>query len=157
MNVTPDELAGVVDLFGGLSREELGRALAELAYRQGEPYDAERYGPVIDDGIRSYHLVSVGADATDVETELLVAGPVAFPELPPDARDLPHILDSGERDVETGEASDRAAERFRTEAREAIEAGDTGRIETLLDVSYELEAWGDVDLSGIRDRLADEH
>jgi hypothetical protein len=47
-----------------------------------------------------------------------------------------------------------AAERqFRDDAAGAVEAGDREAIERLLDVSYELDVWGPVELSATRERL----
>lgn len=155
MEFTGDELAGVVDLFGGLTRTELSEALAELAYRQGESYDATAFTESIDDAIRTYHLVAVDADAlAAVEEVLLLAGPLAFPTLPTDARDLPHILDIESRSVSTEAVGPAVATMFREDARAAIEAGDTERIDTLLDASYELEPWAGVTLADVREELA---
>lgn len=166
MELTGDVLAGVADLFGGLNRSELSRALAELAYRQGETYDPGRYDEVIDEACRSYHLVVVDTGAGSVEDNadqsvsadegdgaLLLAGPLAFPELPPDAGDLPHILDIEAREVDTEEAREQTVDRFRTDAREAVEAGEDAHIEMLLDASYELESWAGVDLTAVREEL----
>ena len=155
MDVTADELAGVVDLFGGLTRAELSRALAELAYRQGEEYDTDAYDRRIDDALQSYHLVRFDDDAVETDGELLCSGPLAFPALPPDARDLPHILDVEARELDTGALGERVADRFRQDACDAIDTADDERIETLLDTSYELEAWASVDLTAVRDELAE--
>lgn len=157
MEITGDELAGIVDLFGGLTASELGEAIAELAYRQGEEYDPTAYETRIETALTSYRLVAIDAsswtDDDTVDDELLVAGPLAFPGLPPDAEDLPHILDIETRDVEP--AGDAVADQFRDDARAAIDAGDTERIQTLLDASYELEPWAGVDLAEIRSALAE--
>ena len=156
MDITGDELAGVVDLFGGLTSEELSEAMAELAYRQGDDYDPEAYEPHIREAIQSYHLVALdGSGDADSEAQLLCAGPLAFPSLPPDADDLPHILDIEPRTVETDRISEQVTARFRREAREAIRDEQTARIETLLDASYELEPWAGIDLSEIRSALAE--
>jgi hypothetical protein len=162
MDLTGDELAGVVDLFGGLSRSELSEALAELAYRQGEAYDLSAHAEDIDAAIRSYHLVAVddpeadtGGDADEMAEPLLLAGPLAFPTLPTDARDLPHILDIEGRTVAADDVGEEVAEMFREDARAAIEAGDGARIDTLLDASYELEPWTGVDLTAVREELAE--
>ena len=37
----PDELAGVVDLFGALTPSELESALEELAFKRGESVDSD--------------------------------------------------------------------------------------------------------------------
>jgi hypothetical protein len=154
-DVTPDGLAGVVDLFGGLTREELAAALAELAFKTGAEYDPEQFTDDIESALDSYHLVSLPpSDVTaDVESPLLVAGPTAFPALPENARDLLHILDVSERSVDRERKVRRAAEQFRAEAAEALDDGDDDRVRELIDVSYELETWGAVDLSGVRDRM----
>ena len=58
MNVTGDELAGVVDLFGGLTRAELGQALVELAFKRGEETVSEAFEADLDAAVDSYHLVA---------------------------------------------------------------------------------------------------
>jgi hypothetical protein len=155
MDVTADELAGVVDLFGGLTREELADGLAELAYKQGREHDPAAFTDDIQAALDSYHLVSLPADevTADAESPVLVAGPTAFPALPEDARDLLHILDVPERSVDRERKARKAAERFRAEAAQALDDGDDDRIRELIDVSYELETWGAVDLAAVRDRM----
>ena len=85
--------------------------------------------------------------------QVLVAGPSAFPELPEGAEDLLHILDAEERAIDRETAGERAAERFRVDAAQALDDGAEDRIATLVDISYELEAWGGVDLADVRERI----
>lgn len=161
MEATADELAGVVDLFGALTRDELERALAELAFKREGEFQPADFADAIDEALESYHLLAVGEDAVvavegnaDAEEDTwLVAGPVAFPTLPEDAADLPHILDVPERSVDLTAAGSAAEQQFRADAAAAVEAGDAERIEALLDASYELEAWAPIDLAGARERL----
>lgn len=160
MEPTRGELAGVVDLFGALTRAELGRALVELAYKRGEECQPEAFDPVVEHALASYHLVAyepTDSDgvADDADPELLAPGPVAFPELPEGATDLPHILDVTERAVDRETVGRAAAEQFRRDAAAAVAEGDSDRMELLLDVSYELEAWAPVDLADARRRLDD--
>ncbi|WP_380675496.1 DUF7109 family protein [Salinigranum sp. GCM10025319] len=66
----PDELAGVVDLFGALAREEVTRALVELAYRQGSDADESAIeaaaGAAVAAAVERYFLVEyVPEGATD--------------------------------------------------------------------------------------------
>jgi hypothetical protein len=159
LEVDGDALAGVVDLFGALTREELERALEELAYKQGvDPPDpgivgraTERYALV------TYRTEGVGGasgEDGDGEVELLVPGPSAFPSLPPGAGDLPHIMDVVEREIDR-EAVERAAEeRFRADVARALASEDEALVGRLLDVSYDLDAWG-LDLTELRARLDD--
>jgi len=149
MNFTPDELAGVVDLFGALSPATLRQALAELAYKRGEDRDPASFADEIRAAIDSYHLLELEDES------LLVVGPVAFPSLPEGARDLPHILDVEERSVDRERLATAAERRFRRDAGQAVAADDRERIERLLDVSYELEAWAPVELAETRERLDD--
>ncbi|MEF8813353.1 MAG: hypothetical protein V5A55_05990 [Halovenus sp.] len=156
MDVTADELAGVVDLFGALTREELAEALAELAFKHGEGYEPDQFGGDIDAARARFQLVGVDDHALGAITDsVLVVGPTAFPELPPDARDLLHILDIDERSVDPETATAAAVEAYRRDAATATAGGETGRIEELLDVSYDIEAWADVDLADTRERLDD--
>ncbi|WP_299237087.1 DUF7109 family protein [Natronomonas sp.] len=142
---TPDETAGIVDLFGALSRANAERALSELAYRRGEePPEA-----AIDDAVEAFALVEL---ETDGET-VLAPGPAAFPELPAGSEDLPHILDTEGRSVDREAVARAAAERLRAAADRAVAAGDADRAAELLEVSYDVEAWGAPALPTVRDRL----
>ena len=155
MEVTGDELAGVVDLFGGLTREELGNGLAELAFKDGEEFEPDTFADDIDRAVESYHLIELepGDLGAEIGSLVLVAGPAAFPELPENAGDLLYILDIDQREIDRETAGRRATERFRAEAARAVDADADTQADSLIDVSYELEAWADVDLSDVRDRL----
>jgi len=151
MHFDGDDVAGVADLFGGLRRSELGDALAELAFRAGGDDDPAAHADAIDDAVADYFLVA--ADDGDGDDPLLVPGPVAFPKLPEGAADLPHILDVPDREVDRAAAADRLGERLREEARAVAERGDSERAATLLNVTYDAEAWAPLDLDGVRDTL----
>lgn len=157
MDPTPDELAGVVDLFGALTRTELREGLAELAFKRGDEYETDAFEGTIEEALGTYHLIAVGGvdgdEGRSAVEEVLVVGPVAFPELPEGATDLPHIMDVPERDVSQERVAEAAETQFREETARAVASGDDDRLETLLDISYELEAWGPVDLSSARERI----
>jgi len=149
MSLLSDELSGVVDLFGGLTRAELHRALEELAFKRGEEPDDEAVEAAIDRAIESYHLVAVERE----DESLLVPGPVAFPTLPEHAEDLPHIMDVTERSVDRETAATAARDQLDADAVTAAKAGDSDRAATLVDVCYDLETWASVDTTELRDRL----
>ena len=151
MELTGDELAGVVDLFGALTRTELGEALAELSYRRDGQYEPDAFEADVVDAIDRYQLVALDGDHH--ETPLLVAGPGAFPTLPSGAGDLAHMLDIETRQVGRSRAGEAVLGRFREDAAAAVADGDRERVERLIDVSYELEAWTDVDLADERTLL----
>ncbi|ELY74827.1 hypothetical protein [Natrinema pallidum] len=154
MDATADELAGVVDLFGGLTRAELERALAEAAYRaDGRTVEDAALAAAIDEAVESFALVRYAPDA-DGEA-LLVAGPTAFPTVPEHAEDVPHILDIEPRAPDREALGETARERVLEVADEAVAAGETERIKTMIDVSYDIEAWAPVDLTDERRRLED--
>ncbi|MFB6165472.1 MAG: hypothetical protein ABEJ31_09975 [Haloarculaceae archaeon] len=172
MDLTGDELAGVVDLFAALTRPELGRALAELAYKRGEDREPDAFDPLIDEAVASYHLVAFAPDAEHDDggavdggagidgasgagstVPWLLAGPIAFPELPEGGEDLPHILEIETRSVDRAALGAAVRDRLRRDAAEAIVADDEERMAQLVDVSYELEAWAPVDATATRERL----
>jgi len=97
-----------------------------------------------------------GTDGTDADAVALAVGPAAFPSLPADAEDLPHILDVPERDVDRETLSEAVLERLSADAVAAIEAGDAERLEILADVTYDIEAWASVDAGAIRERIVAE-
>lgn len=155
-----DRLAGIVDLFGAVTRPELERALSELAYRRdGADADAQALGEAVESAVAEYYLVEAEpgvvepAPADPDDGALLTVGPVAFPTLPRDAEDLPHIMDLDRRSVDRVALGERVAERLAADASRTIDAGDGKRIADLLDVSYDLEAWAPVDAGETRARL----
>lgn len=150
MSTTHDELAGVVDLFGALRRAELTAALDELAFKRGQDVDESALRSTVEAAIESYALVVYEPAAGDTDEPLVAVGPTAFPTLPPNAEDLPHILDDERREVDRDRLAEQVSRRLRREAEAAVDAGDTERAAELLDVSYDLEAWASVDAGAVR-------
>ncbi|MDJ1431052.1 hypothetical protein [Halostagnicola sp. A-GB9-2] len=162
MDATADELAGVVDLFGGLSRDELERALSEAAFRaDGRSIDEGALEEAIDDGLESFTLLECTvAEMTtdprtlDAEDQFYVSGPAAFPEVPEYAEDVPHILDIDRRRFDREALGETARDRFSDAIDEALNgARSDERLEYLLEVSYDIEAWAPVELADERGRL----
>ncbi|MFB6252204.1 MAG: hypothetical protein ABEI27_11075 [Halobellus sp.] len=164
----PDGLAGIVDLFGALTPAELEQALSELAFKRGTDLDESAVATAIDEAVRSYALVRYATGAADSENgaggtadddapgdqTLLAPGPAAFPTLPPNAEDLPRILDVDPRDVNRDTAAEALAERFRADAARAVSAGDGAEIRRLLDLTYDVAVWAEsIDVDDVRDRL----
>lgn len=147
--LSSDDVAGIVDLFGALTRDELDQALSELAFKRGADPPAD----AVAEAREAFAVVAY--EPAKASTALFVVGPTAFPTLPEGAEDLPHILDVDAREVDREAAARAVEERFRAETAEAVAADDRERIAELLDASYDVEAWGPVDLSGVRDRLDD--
>lgn len=133
---THDDLAGVCEIFGALTREELARARSELAFRQGRDTDPDP--AAVEAALEDYALVEYEG--------LFVAGPTAFPTLPPEATDLPHVLDVPDRELDRADLGEAVHE----ELLGAIEGGDPDR---LREASYDLEAWASVDASDVRARI----
>lgn len=152
MDVAPDELAGIVDLFDGLTRTELEEAIEHVAARQGATLDPEDLDERIERARWEYYLLAVEHDGAT----LLVAGPAALPSLPNHAEDLPHMMEVPERAVDAEQLADAATERLTDDARDAISEGDRDRAEFLLDVCYDAETWGPVEVDGIRERLLED-
>jgi hypothetical protein len=90
-----------------------------------------------------------------VDGTRLTVGPVAFPTLPAEAEDLPHILEYPMRSVPRAALSRTVETRLRGDAARAVAAGDVDRMRHLLDVTYDLEAWAPVDVGEVRSRLDD--
>lgn len=149
MDLDQDDLAGVLDLFGGLTSDELDRALEEMAFRAGDSEDVpgtDLLTAAVDD------FVVVEVDRDDGMTWYF-PGPTAFPTVPEAAEDLPQILDIDRRSIERSALGRAAVQRFRAEAARAVDEGDEDRMAALVDLSYEIEAWAPVDVSSVRDRL----
>ena len=142
---TPDELAGIVDLFGALTPEEAAEALSELAYRRGEDPSED----AIDDAIEAFVLVEFDGDGE----RLVAPGPAAFPALPDGSEDLPHILEIDNRSIDHDAIERAAVDRFRWAAERTVTTDDRERAADLVEISYDIEAWSGVDLSAVRNRL----
>jgi hypothetical protein len=145
MTFDGDELAGVVDLFGALTRQQLRRGLVELAYRRGDDLTDDDADDRIRGAVEGFYLAPYGTDP-----ERLAAGPAAFPELPERADDLPHVLDAERRSPDRGEVAAAAERRLADAVERAAEVDDAGRLRELRDLTYDLEAWGPVDATPIR-------
>ncbi|MFB6218701.1 MAG: hypothetical protein ABEH77_05910 [Halobacteriaceae archaeon] len=148
MEFSGDELAGVVDLFGALTREELRRALAELAFRAGEEADPADFEAGVEAAVESFALVE--------HDGLLAAGPAAFPTLPAGAPDLPHMLDIEERSVDREALARTVEEQLAAAAEAAADAGDAERAAALREVTYDAEAWGPVGVEAVRETLSED-
>ncbi|SMO50588.1 DUF7109 family protein [Halorubrum cibi] len=158
-----DDLAGVVDLFEWLTREELSRAVSELAFKRRAEVDPDAIDAAIDAAVAEYALVRVPPEAVSTDegapeeaADPLAVGPAAFPSLPENAADLPHILDVPDRAVDRGTLSEAVHDRLSADAVSAMNEGDADRLETLVDVTYDVEAWTPVDASPIRERIVAE-
>jgi hypothetical protein len=151
MDLTPDELAGISDLFGGLTPAELHDAIENVAARQGLAFDPEDVEEQIETACREYYLLTVEHDGAT----LLTPGPAALPSLPNHAEDLPHMMDVPERAIDPERLANAAREQLSDDARQAISESNRDRTEFLVDVCYEVEAWGPVAVDSIRERLVD--
>lgn len=149
MDLDHDDVAGVLDLFGGLTREELDRALEELAFRAGDP-DAVPDEYPLEGALEGFAVVEFEREDGAV---LLIPGPTAYPRIPEHAEDLPRILDVDRRSIDREALGEATVERFRQEAAAAVDEGDEERVSELLDLTYDLEAWAPVDVEPLRDRL----
>lgn len=158
-----EEVVGIVDLFGALTREELRRALSELAFKRGSEVDESAVAAAIDRAVHEYALVPLEVDGDAVDGEgtdpeagtVLIAGPAAFPVLPPKADDLPYILDVPDREIDREAAGEHVERQLVDDVDAAIEGGNPGRLETLLEVTYDLESWAPIEVGDVRDRIAD--
>ena len=153
MDVTADELAGVVDLFGGLTREELERALSEVAYRDGgASIDDETIDTTLEEAIEGFVVVEFGEGSAETGS-LYVAGPTAFPTTPEHGEDLPYILDLDRRTIDRETLGTRVTDRLNREIEAALAAGDAEQARWLVDVSYDVESWAPVTCTDQRERL----
>ena len=147
MEHSPDALAGIAGMFGGLTRSDLQLASAEIEFKQhGSDPDVERIRRAIDDALLTYHLVE-----TEIDDEtILIPGPTAFPLIPAGGDDLPHILDAKVHEIDRSVVG----EQLLADLVETMhdELSDEAR-EQLNQLSYDLEAWASIDASPIRNML----
>ena len=148
MELSGDELAGIVDQFGALSPESLRQAIYETAFRAGADPEEATVAAWIEAAREDFSLVTV-----EIEGETVyVPGPRAFPAVPEAASDLTHVLDASHRQVPDEALAAGGHERLEAAA---AETEDPTRAQELLDLTYDAEAWADLDLAGLRDRLGD--
>jgi hypothetical protein len=151
MNVTTDELAGIADLFDGLTQAELHEAVENVAARQGVAFDPADLDERIEAARREYYLLAVEHEGETV----FVPGPAALPSLPNHAEDLPHMMDVPERVIGSERLANAARERLAADAQRATSEDNRDRLAFLLDICYDAEAWGPVEVDPIRERLLD--
>jgi hypothetical protein len=151
MDVSPDELAGIADLFGGLTRGEFHAAVENVAARRGAAFDPAALDDRITEARADYYLLAAEHEGTTV----LVPGPAALPTLPDHAEDLPHMMDVPGRTIAPARLAEAARDRLAEDADRALADGDRDRVRFLLDVCYDAEAWGPVAVGEVRERLLD--
>lgn len=143
-SLSPDELAGVVGLFGALTREELADALAELHFkRHGSNERTAEDASEVEAALEAYVLVEHDGK--------LVVGPTAFPSLPDGAEDLPHIMDLPSRTVDR----DAIAESIIEEMFEVLDRSDQDAVNRARELAYDLETWANVNDTQLRELLDD--
>jgi len=142
---SPDEVAGIVDTFGALDREELVRACEETAFRRGVDLEEGSVEADLD--------AALAADALVAFEGRFVVGPAAFPTLPEGGEDLPHIMDVDRRSVDRAAAAADVREAIADEVEAAVADGDREHCRDLLYRCYEVEAWGPVAADEVRDLL----
>ena len=155
--LSPDELAGVLEPFGALTAAEFRQAVNEAAFRTGRDVDDDALAARVDDATDSFHLVRVEPDAVQRVVPSLsgddaayVPGPRAWPAEPDGAEDLPHILDVDPRTVDRDALAARVRQQLRAGIERAAAAGDGDHLQDLLDVTYDVETWANVDLDDTR-------
>ncbi|MFC6951684.1 DUF7109 family protein [Halorubellus litoreus] len=155
--LSADELAGVLELFGALSESEFVRAVNEAAFRAGREVDDDALADRVNAAAESFHVVRVEPDAVplvvpalDGDEAAYVPGPRAWPEEPEHGEDLPHILDVDARDVDREALAVRVRRQLRAAVERAAARGDAERLHDVVDVTYDVEAWADVDLADTR-------
>jgi hypothetical protein len=135
MKLTLDELAGAVDLFGGLTRDELIQGCEDICARSGEVIDFELMDEKIENAIEKYYLIELK------ERGLLVIGPVALPKLPEGGEDLPHLIQVENRSIDKKEIEKVVFERIEEEIKNNSLEEDLESLEILLDICYDIEIW----------------
>lgn len=155
--LSADELAGVLELFGALTESEFQRAVRETAFRAGRDVSEDGIAERVNAAAESFHVVRVAPDAVlevvdglDDSEAAYVAGPRAWPEEPEHGEDLPHILDVDARDVDREALAGRVRQQLRAAVEQAAARGDADRLHDVVDVTYDVEAWADVDLADTR-------
>ena len=147
MDPTLDQLAGAVDLFGGLTREELIQGFEDISARKGDILHTERLNMQIDEAIEKYYLVEIE------EQELLVVGPAALPDLPDGGEYLPHLIRGDKREIDKMRIGRDVKDKISREIEKEIHKMDKGEVEQLLDVCYDLEMWNEIDVEDVRCEL----
>lgn len=162
--ISLDELAGIVDLFGTLTRDAVDTAIVEMAFRQGIEVESDTRQEMITTAINQYRLIIYPStedemrsiqhpseQASDInsnidETKLnrIAPGPTAFPTLPAHAEDLPRILETDGQAIDHEAATYAVINRLRDDTEQAITNNDIELMRYLRDVTYDIETWAGV-------------
>lgn len=151
VKLTNDDIAGIAEMFGVISRKQLEQALIELSYRQGEELSETAAENAVQEALSSFALVAISHQPQE-----LTAGPAAYPTLPVGANDLPHMLEQDRQKPDPAVVREAANQRYREAVDEAIEASDTETLQDLLQLSYDIEAWAEITVDDVRSRIQDE-
>lgn len=147
MDISLDEIAGILQLFGGLTRSELEQAMSEVAFRLDESTPPSSW---LDDRLATAQTRGIIVRDESKDPALYVPGPAAFPTAPTGSEDLPHILDIDSRSIDR----EAIAAQLQDEITDEVDPSTADeRISTLIDLSYDIETWAGVDAEALRSTL----
>ena len=147
MELSLDEIAGIVDIFGGLTNGELNTAMEEIAFRRDDSPVSQSW---LDQKIEQATEEGILVRQESHDPPLLCVGPVAFPVEPDGAEDLPYILDIPERTVDRESLANELLQNMEADISDTMSSNQRT---AYIELSYDIETWSGVDTSQLRDAL----
>ncbi len=111
--ISRDELAGIIDVMGAATIDEVVSISMELSYMREEDESEEERIKKLCQKAKDQHIIETVSsdevkDITSNDTEYFIVGPNAFPDYPSELSEIIDILELSERELDM----DRVARKF---------------------------------------------
>ena len=172
--ITKDELAGIIDVLGAATVEEIHLIVQELAEIRRldavDPADIEQlYESALDE-----HLIEIVSseevEGADSDEAYYISGPNAFPDIPFELSEIIDILELSKREVNMNKVAKSFSSRLKQRAKrlnekidsfsgETTNVADISKLEKrysdLLNLYYDFDFWLPGGMSDIENKILD--
>ena len=170
--ITKDELAGIIDVLGAATIEEIHLILQELAeIRRLEDVTPDHVEQLCESALGEHLIETVSSDEVEdgvLDEVYYISGPNAFPDIPYELSEIFDILELSKREVDMSKVAKSFSSRLIQRARrlnesidslsgELVSDDDFARLEKryrdLLNLYYDYNFWLPGGMSDIEDKI----
>ena len=170
--ITKDELAGIIDVLGAATIEEIHLILQELAeIRRLEAVTPDYVEQVCESALGEHLIETVSSDEVEdgvLDEVYYISGPNAFPDIPYELSEIFDILELSKREVDMSKVAKSFSSRLKQRAKglnetinsflfESPIASDITKLEKrysdLLNLYYDYDFWLPGGISDVEDKI----
>lgn len=170
--ITKDELAGIIDVLGAATIDEIRLIVQELAeIRRLEVVDSGDFEQLCESALGEHLIETVSSEEVEgagSDETYYIPGPNAFPDIPYELSEIIDILELSKREVDMSKVAKSFSSRLKQRAKrlnekidsfsgESANAADISKLEKrysdLLNLYYDFDFWLPGGISDIEDKI----